>query len=116
MVNLGTAVGRPIVGFYSDSVGSINMAADTTLFGSLVCFLVWIFAESYGVLILAVILGGRKRRGVRIMLSGDGCLQRLSGGVQDSVSVSKRCVDSFVTLSLYEWMALEEQNRTQHLI
>jgi MFS family permease len=58
MVNLGMAVGRPIVGFYSDSVGGINMAAGAIFFGSLVCFLVWMFAESYGVLILAATLGG----------------------------------------------------------
>jgi predicted MFS family arabinose efflux permease len=58
VVNLGMAVGRPIVGFYSDSVGGINMAAGATFFGSLVCFLVWIFADSYGVLILEAILGG----------------------------------------------------------
>ena len=58
MVNLGVAVGRPIVGFYSDSVGGINMAAGATFFRSLLCFLVWMFAESYGILILAAILGG----------------------------------------------------------
>lgn len=58
MVNFGMAVGRPIVGFYSDSVGSINMATGATFFGSLVCYFVWMFADSYGVLILAAILGG----------------------------------------------------------
>jgi MFS family permease len=58
MVNLGMAIGRPIVGFYSDIVGGINMAAGATFFGSLVCYLVWMFANSYGVLILAAILGG----------------------------------------------------------
>jgi MFS family permease len=58
MVNLGMAVGRPVVGFYSDSIGGINMAAGVTFFGSLVCFFVWMFADSYGVLILAAILGG----------------------------------------------------------
>jgi MFS family permease len=58
MVNLGMAVGRPIIGFYSDSVGGINMAAGATFFGSLVCWFVWMFADSYGVLILTAILGG----------------------------------------------------------
>jgi MFS family permease len=58
LVNLGMAVGRPIVGYYSDSVGGINMAAGATFFGSLVCFFVWMFAKSYGVLVLAAILGG----------------------------------------------------------
>lgn len=58
MTNLGMAVGRPIVGYYSDSVGGVNMAAGATLFGSLVCFFIWMFAETYAVLILAAILGG----------------------------------------------------------
>jgi MFS family permease len=57
MVNLGMAVGRPIVGYYSDSVGGINMAAEASFFGSLVCFFVWMFAKSYGVLVLAALLG-----------------------------------------------------------
>jgi MFS family permease len=59
MVNLGMAVGRLVVGYYGDSVGSINMATGATLFGSLVCFFVWMFAKSYGVLVLAAILAGR---------------------------------------------------------
>jgi MFS family permease len=58
MVNLGMAVGRPMVGYYSDTVGGVNMAAGAIFFGSLVCYLVWMFADSYGVLILAAILGG----------------------------------------------------------
>lgn len=58
MVNLGMAVGRPVIGFYSGSVGGINIAAGATFVGSLVCFFVWMFADSYGVLILAAILGG----------------------------------------------------------
>ena len=58
MVNLGMAVGRPLVGFYSDSIGGINIAAGATFFGSLVCYVVWMFANSYGVLILAAVLGG----------------------------------------------------------
>lgn len=58
MVNLGMAVGRPIVGFYSDSIGGINMAMGATFFGSLVCYFVWMFADSYGILILAAVLGG----------------------------------------------------------
>jgi hypothetical protein len=57
MVNLGMAVGRPVLGYYGDSVGSVNMATGATLFGSLLCF-VWMFAKSYGVLALAAILAG----------------------------------------------------------
>lgn len=58
MVNLGMAVGRPIIGFYSDTIGGINMAASSTFVGSLVCYFVWIFADSYGVLILTAVLAG----------------------------------------------------------
>lgn len=58
MVHLGMAIGRPIIGFYSSSVGGINMATGATLFGALVCYFVWTFADSYGVLILTAILGG----------------------------------------------------------
>ncbi|TAQ89520.1 hypothetical protein B7494_g2188 [Chlorociboria aeruginascens] len=58
MVNLGMAAGRPVVGFYSDRIGSVNMAGGATFFGSLICFLVWMFAESYGLLVLTALLGG----------------------------------------------------------
>jgi MFS family permease len=44
MVNLGMAVGRPILGFYSDTLGGIKMDTGATFFGSLVSYLVWMFS------------------------------------------------------------------------
>ena len=34
------------------------MATGATLFGALVCYVVWTFADSYGLLILTAVLGG----------------------------------------------------------
>jgi MFS family permease len=58
MVNLGMAIGRPIIGYFSDRVGRINMALGGTFFGALVCFFIWVFARSLIVLIVFAILGG----------------------------------------------------------
>lgn len=58
MLNLGQGLGRPPTGYFSDSIGRINMAGLTTFFCAILAFLVWIFAKSYGVLIFYAIVGG----------------------------------------------------------
>lgn len=58
MLNLGQGLGRPPTGYFSDSIGRINMAGLTTFLCGLLTFVVWIFAKSYGVLIFYAIVGG----------------------------------------------------------
>ena len=58
LLNLGQGLGRPVVGIFSDSAGRINIAGFLTFFCGLLCFVVWIFAKSYGVLIFFSLLVG----------------------------------------------------------
>jgi len=58
LLNLGQALGRPPIGYFSDTIGRINMAMTMTFLAGLFSFVIWIFADSYGVLILYALLGG----------------------------------------------------------
>jgi MFS family permease len=58
LLNLGQAIGRPPIGYFSDSLGRINMAALTTFLAGFFCFVIWIPANGYGVLIAYVLIGG----------------------------------------------------------
>lgn len=58
LLNLGQGIGRPIVGYYSDSVGRINIALLGTFLSGLFSLVIWIFAKSYGVLIFYSLLTG----------------------------------------------------------
>ena len=58
LFNLGQAFGRPPMGYFSDSIGRINMAALMTFFAGFFSLVIWTFATSYGVLIFYSILGG----------------------------------------------------------
>ncbi|KAK0941307.1 hypothetical protein LTR29_007151 [Friedmanniomyces endolithicus] len=58
LFNLGQALGRPPIGYFSDSIGRINMAGLMTFFSGLFALVIWTFARSYGVLIFYAILGG----------------------------------------------------------
>lgn len=49
-LNLGQGLGRPIIGFYSDAVGRINIAGFLTFVCGLLCLILWTFAKSFGVL------------------------------------------------------------------
>jgi MFS family permease len=56
--NLGQAVGRPIIGYFSDTVGRVNIAGFTTFLAGVICLAVWVNAESYGLLIFFAIFEG----------------------------------------------------------
>lgn len=56
--NLGQALGRPPIGYFSDTFGRINMAMTMTFLSGLFCLVIWVFAKSYGVLIFYAIIGG----------------------------------------------------------
>ena len=58
LLNLGQGLGRPVVGIFSDSLGRINIAMLLTLFAGLLCFVVWIFAKTFGVLIFFSLIVG----------------------------------------------------------
>ncbi len=58
LFNFGQFLGRPPIGYFSDTIGRINMAMVTTFFCGLLALVVWTFATSYGVLIFYAIIGG----------------------------------------------------------
>jgi MFS family permease len=57
-LNLGQGVGRPLIGYFSDRTGRINMAAFMTFLAAVFTLVIWINAKTYGVLILYAIIGG----------------------------------------------------------
>jgi MFS family permease len=59
LLNLGTAIGRPLTGLASDRFGRIEVAGVLTCICGLLCFALWLPATSYGLLIFfALITGG----------------------------------------------------------
>jgi len=58
LLNLGQGIGRPLVGYFSDAAGRINMAGTCTFLAGLFCLVIWIFAKSYGVLIFFALIVG----------------------------------------------------------
>lgn len=58
LLNLGQGLGRPPIGYFSDNIGRINMAAMMTLLCAIFSFAIWIPASSYGVLIFFALVGG----------------------------------------------------------
>lgn len=58
MLSLGLAIGRPLVGYYSDALGRINMAGLMTALCGLLCLAIWVPAKSFAVLIVFAIPAG----------------------------------------------------------
>ncbi|KAF2842384.1 MFS general substrate transporter [Patellaria atrata CBS 101060] len=58
VLNLGQAMGRPPIGYFSDSIGRINMAACMTFLAGLLSVVFWIFAKSYGAIVVFSLLVG----------------------------------------------------------
>lgn len=58
LFNLGQFLGRPPIGYYSDTFGRINMAMFTTFACGIFALAIWIPAKTYGVLIFYAIIGG----------------------------------------------------------
>lgn len=57
-LNIGTAVGRPIIGLVSDRFGRIKVAAILTMCSGLTCFAIWLPATNYAVTVLFAITNG----------------------------------------------------------
>lgn len=58
LLNLGLTIGRPVVGFCSDSFGRINVAAIMTAVCGFLCLALWIPAKTYAVLLVFAITSG----------------------------------------------------------
>lgn len=59
VLNLGTAIGRPLIGIASDHLGRIEVAGVITLISGLSCLVIWLPATSYAALIFfSVFIGG----------------------------------------------------------
>ncbi|KAJ5201723.1 major facilitator superfamily domain-containing protein [Penicillium cinerascens] len=58
ILNLGTAVGRPLIGIISDRFGRIEVAGLLTCACGISCFAIWLPATSYGVLVLFAFVSG----------------------------------------------------------
>ncbi|KAI4725641.1 MFS general substrate transporter [Aureobasidium sp. EXF-10728] len=58
ILNVGTAVGRPVIGIWSDAHSRIRVAAYITLICGLSCFAFWIPATTYGLTIFFALFSG----------------------------------------------------------
>lgn len=58
LLNVGTAIGRPIIGIFSDRFSRIDTAGVLTLLCGLSCFAFWLPAITYGLTAFFVILCG----------------------------------------------------------
>ena len=57
-LNLGTAIGRPMIGVVSDRYGRMEVAGFITFFCGVICFAIWLPAKSYGLTIFFAIVVG----------------------------------------------------------
>ncbi|KAJ5679418.1 hypothetical protein N7462_007662 [Penicillium macrosclerotiorum] len=58
LLNLGQGLGRPFVGMFSDRLGRINIATFLTFMCGLFCLVIWVFADSMGVVCFFAVLVG----------------------------------------------------------
>lgn len=58
LLNLGQGLGRPFVGMFSDQLGRINIATLLSFLCGLFCLVIWIFADSMGVVCFFAVLVG----------------------------------------------------------
>ncbi|KAK6384340.1 hypothetical protein LTS17_001903 [Exophiala oligosperma] len=58
LFNLGQAVGRPLIGYFSDTIGRIKMAGVATFLAGAITLAVWNAATNYGVLIFFALSEG----------------------------------------------------------
>ncbi|KAJ5595376.1 uncharacterized protein N7459_001584 [Penicillium hispanicum] len=58
LLNLGQGLGRPFVGMFSDKLGRINVATCLTFLCGFFCLVIWVFADSMGVVCFFAVLVG----------------------------------------------------------
>ncbi|KAF2751684.1 MFS general substrate transporter [Sporormia fimetaria CBS 119925] len=105
LLNLGTAVGRPIIGVLSDRWSRIDTAGALTLLCGVSCFAFWVPSTSYGLTAFFVILGGAIF-GVFWMTIGPLCVE--IAGIKDLQSLlSLSWATVVVPLTVSEGLALK---------
>lgn len=57
-LNIGTAVGRPIIGIASDKSSRLDVAGILTLFCGMICFIFWIPTQGFALLVIFALLAG----------------------------------------------------------
>ncbi|KAL4788929.1 major facilitator superfamily domain-containing protein [Aspergillus venezuelensis] len=58
VMNIGQIVGRPLVGYYSDTFGRINTATVATFVSGVLCLSLWVCASSYATILCFAFFGG----------------------------------------------------------
>lgn len=58
MFSAGIMIGRPLMGLVADSIGRVNLSIICTIGTAVTCFVIWMFATSYGVMIFFAIIHG----------------------------------------------------------
>lgn len=58
LFNIGQAIGRPLIGYFSDTTGRINMAGSMTFIAGVLPLVIWTNTKNYGVLIFFAIVEG----------------------------------------------------------
>ena len=58
VLNLGLAIGRPPIGYWSDRFGRINVAIYMTALCGIFCLAIWVPAKSYAVLLVFALFAG----------------------------------------------------------
>ncbi|KAH6974788.1 major facilitator superfamily domain-containing protein [Ilyonectria destructans] len=58
LLMLGQALGRPVIGYFSDTIGPINMATSMTLLIGVFALTIWVNAKTYGVLVFFALIEG----------------------------------------------------------
>lgn len=58
LFNIGQAIGRPLIGYFSDKTGHINMAGSMTFLAGVLPLVIWTNTKSYGELIFFAIVEG----------------------------------------------------------
>ncbi|KAJ5099928.1 hypothetical protein N7532_006929 [Penicillium argentinense] len=58
LFNLGQAIGRPLIRYFNDTIGRINMAASMTFIAGIIPVTIWTNTGSYGLLIFFALAEG----------------------------------------------------------
>lgn len=58
VLNLGLAFGRPLIGYWSDTFGRINVATVMTGLCGIFCLAIWVPAASYATLLVFALAAG----------------------------------------------------------
>ncbi|KAL4769230.1 major facilitator superfamily domain-containing protein [Aspergillus nidulans var. acristatus] len=58
VMNVGQIVGRPLVGYYNDAVGRINIATAATFVSGVLCLSLWVWSRSYASILCFAFFGG----------------------------------------------------------